>query len=191
MKRAVLFLFIVACSKKEPVPAVVESSVPLAVASAIDASADANKDDIFTTWNTYKSAKASVSILGPITVIWEDKANKTTFKIAGSPTGDIALRAEAIEALAPEMTNQQKTLEEYAHKAGKEASGYGGVSIKPIMLKTHAGREEVSKKDAVLLRVRVYLVGRTIYTLTADRKENDLDAEKTVSRFLESLVLAD
>lgn len=186
MKRLVLlFLFVLtaACTKKEPTPAPVASAsaAPSETPIVVDAGV---------TWVTYKATKASVSFPGSFNVIFASP-DGTTFKVAGAKGGNVSLRADADEALGPEIANVQKALDDHAKSAAGEDRGYARVSIKAITLGTHAGREEVSKKDGSLARARVFLVGRRFYTLTTDRKESDLDAEPTVTRFLESLAVSE
>jgi hypothetical protein len=183
MKRALFFLVLVACSKKEQTTAPVSSSSAVAIA-------DAGPADSGVAWVTYKAAKASMAFPGSFNVIFTSP-DQTTFEVAGARGGDVSLRARADEALGPEIANPQKALDDHARSAASEDRGYTRVSIKPITLGTHSGREEVSKKDGNLVRVRVYLVGRRFYTLTADRKEAQLEAEPTVNRFLESLTVAE
>jgi hypothetical protein len=183
MKRAAFCFFLLACSRKEETP-------PTPSASPVTIAIDAGAEDGAARWVTYKAAKASVDFPGSFNVIFSSP-DATTFKIAGARGGTVSLRASADEALGPEIANAQRALDDHARTAASEDQGYTRVSIKAITLGAHSGREEVSKKDGNLVRVRVYLVGRRFYTLTADRKESDLDAEKTVSRFLESLALVE
>lgn len=182
MKRAAFFLVLLGCARKEQSPA----PAPSASAAAIDAAAE----DVAASWVTYKAAKVSVAFPGSFNVIFSSP-DATTFKVAGARGGTVSLRASADEALGPEIANPSKALDDHARVAASEDQGYARISIKAITLGAHSGREEVSKKDGNLVRVRVYLVGRRFYTMTADRKESDLDAEKTVSRFLESLAIAE
>src|SRR5439155_21355087 len=116
---------LVACSKKDAAPTAVTSAAPITPASS-----NAPQDDnVHAAWNAYKAARASISFPGPITVIWV-APDKTTFKVAGK-LGDVALRADAVEALAPEMANQQKTHDDHSHDAAKEGAGDARISIKP------------------------------------------------------------